>query len=338
MFENERHFARTHFEHGARALAACAGITKTGIEETGIVHAKLSDQGIERHHLGGVAWRHLHRFFRRENVELVGIEDQALVGARRHRLPEVEHAVAGAAFDIDQAGVALGAIADDAAGAERAGQIDADGDAVIHVGVVRIHQPLARVQFAQGDGVQLRMAVAETDLAQPRAFPHQDRKSARRNFGVQWPMIARLDAIEAAHFVGDDAGEDVEPSGRTFRIGRGRHIVRQRQAFQQRHDIDAAGFQDRAIGEREFVQLQFVDAPGHRGRAGQEAGAHAIGDIAQAQIETGGLDLVGLEFDRRQYPTVCGQLRDHPIWQNALVVQGEIECHGVFTLCLRGPI
>ena len=112
-------------------------------------------------------------------------------------------------------------------------------------------------------------------------------------------MIAGLDAVEAAHFVGDDAGEHVEPSGRAFRIGGGGNVVGQRQAFQQRHDIDAAGLQHGAVGEREFVQLQFVDAPSHRGRAGQKARAHAIGHLAQPQIEARRLDLVGHEIGGR---------------------------------------
>ena len=48
--------------------------------------------------------------------------------------------------------------------------------------------------------------------------------------------------------VGDHAGEHVEPAGRAFRIGGGRDVGRQRQAFEQRHDVDAAGLQHRAVG------------------------------------------------------------------------------------------
>src|SRR6185312_6049184 len=36
MLEDERHFARAHFEHGARAQSAGARIAETGIEEAGI--------------------------------------------------------------------------------------------------------------------------------------------------------------------------------------------------------------------------------------------------------------------------------------------------------------
>ena len=91
------------------------------------------------------------------------------------------------------------------------------------------------------------MAVAEADLRQPRALAHQHRKGARRYLRIERAVIAGFDAVEAAQLVGDHAGEHVEPSGRAFRIGGGGNLVGQRQAFQQRHDIDAAGFQHRAV-------------------------------------------------------------------------------------------
>ena len=87
------------------------------------------------------------------------------------------------------------------------------------------------------------------------------------DLGIERAVIAGADAIEAARAVGDHAGEHVEPAGRAFRIGGGGDIGRQREAFEQRHDVDAAGFQHRAVGERDLVQLQFVDALGDRGVA-----------------------------------------------------------------------
>ena len=112
-------------------------------------------------------------------------------------------------------------------------------------------------------------------------------------------MIAGVDAVEAARLVGDHAGEDVEPAGRAFRIGGGGDVVGQRQAFDQRHDVDAAGLQHRAVGQLDLVQLQLVDALGdRRARPGQEARAHAIGDLAEPQVEARRLDLVGREVAR----------------------------------------
>src|SRR5258707_14985262 len=117
------------FEYGTRTFPAGPGITKTGIEEAGIMHAELADQGIERPHLGGVIRRHLHGFLGGEDVELAGIEDQAAVRARRDRLPELSDRIAAAAVDIDHTGVALGAVADKAVGV-RATEIDAERHAI----------------------------------------------------------------------------------------------------------------------------------------------------------------------------------------------------------------
>ena len=78
------------------------------------------------------------------------------------------------------------------------GQIDADRDAFAHVGVVGVDEPLARVQVAQRIGAEQRMAAAETDLRQPRAFAHQHRESARADLGIERAVIAGLDAVEAA--------------------------------------------------------------------------------------------------------------------------------------------
>src|SRR5437763_191454 len=85
VLEDERHLARAHFEHGARAAAAGARIAETGIEEAGVMHPELADKRIERHHLGGVIGRHLHGLLGRQNVELVGIENEVAVVAGRAR-------------------------------------------------------------------------------------------------------------------------------------------------------------------------------------------------------------------------------------------------------------
>ena len=155
------------------------------------------------------------------------------------------------------------------------------------------------MQVAQRLGAEQGMAAAETDLRQPRTLAHKHWKSERTDLGIKRPVVAGFDTVEAAHLIGDHAGEHVEPAGRAFRIGGGGNVVGQRQAFEQRHDIDAAGLQHGAVGKREFVQLQFVDTPGHGGRSGQEAGAHAIGHLAEPQIEAGWLDLVGHEVGGR---------------------------------------
>ena len=134
------------------------------------MHPEFADQGIERHHLGGVIRRHLDGFFRGENVELAGIENQAAVRPCRDRLPEFTDRIAAAAVDIDHAGVALGAVADEAAGI-LAAEIDAQRDAVDKVGIVGIDQPLQIVQRVELVGIEDGIAGAKADLAEaiPRA-------------------------------------------------------------------------------------------------------------------------------------------------------------------------
>ena len=91
------------------------------------------------------------------------------------------------------------------------------------------------------------------------------------------------------------------PPGRAFRIGDAGHARGELDALQQRHDIDAAGLQHRAVGEIDLVHEDGGELVLHRRiRAGQEARAHAPGDRAQTQIEAGGLDLRLLDLLRRQ--------------------------------------
>src|SRR5258706_9257576 len=101
VLEDERYFARAHFQDSAGALPAGTGIAEAGIEEAGIVHAEFADQRIERYHLGGVIRRHLNRFFRGENIKLAGIENQAAVGPPRHPLPKPTPAERPPAIAID---------------------------------------------------------------------------------------------------------------------------------------------------------------------------------------------------------------------------------------------
>ena len=187
------------------------------------------------------------------------------------------------------------------------------------IGLGVVGQPLLVVQCAKRSAVEDRVPAPEADLRQPRALAHQHRKCLRADLGVKRAVIAGVDAVEAARAVGDHAGEHVDASGRAFRIGGRRHVVRQRQAFEQRHDVDAVGFQHRAIGQRDLVQPQLGDALGDRGlRPGQEARAHPIGHLAEPQVEARRLNLIGREFARGTNPAALRQLGDHVIGQDAL--------------------
>lgn len=175
---------------------------------------------------------------------------------------------------------------------------------------------MQRVEFV---GSEDRIADPEADLAEPRALTQQHGKRLRADLGIEWAVIAGADHVEAAGAVGDHAGEDVEPAGRTLRVGRGDDLRRQRQAFQQRDDIDAIGLQHRAVGEVDLVQLQLVDALGNGGvGAGQKAGADPVGDIAKAQVEARRLDLALDKVIGRQNEASIGHLRDHAVGQNSI--------------------
>ena len=255
-------------------------------------------------------------------------------GRAGDRLPEFTDRIAAAAIDIDHAGVALGAIADEAVGV-LAGEIDTERYAIGKIGVVDIDQPLGIVQRIEFVGVEDRITGAESHLRQPRSLAQQHRKRLRADLGIERTVIAGADHVEAARAVGDHAGEHVEPPGGTLRIGGGHDLRRQREALQQRHDVDAIGLQHRAVGEIDLMQFQFVDALGHcRARTGQKTGAHAIGDIAEPQIEARGLDLA---FDKgigRQDQPRIRHRRDHAVGQNSVGVGRKRERHGAV---LGGP-
>ena len=87
--------------------------------------------------------------------------------------------------------MALGAIADEPVRRPSPDEIDADRDAFADIGVVGIDQPLARMQRrASASRVEQRVAAAEADLRQPRAFAHQHRKGARADLGIKRAVIA----------------------------------------------------------------------------------------------------------------------------------------------------
>jgi hypothetical protein len=93
------------------------------------------------------------------------------------------------------------------------------------------------------------------------------------------------------------------------------------EALQQRHDVDAAGFQYRATAQRNLVQLELRDALRDRGVPRQEARAHPIGGGAEPQVEARGLDLIGRKVARGHNPTRARERRDHPVGQDSSVGQ-----------------
>ena len=162
------------------------------------------------------------------------------------------------------------------------------------------------------------MAGAEAHLRQPRSGADKHREGTRADLKIERSLVTGGDGIKASAAIGDDAGEDVEPAGRALGIGRGTDRSRQVEAFEQRDDVDAAPLQHGPIGEVDLVQLQLRDALGDGlARAWQEAGAHAIGDFAQPQIEARRLHLVEVEGPGGGDAAVDGQPLDLPRRQDA---------------------
>ena len=105
-------------------------------------------------------------------------------------------------------------------------------------------------------------------------------------------MVTGLDAIKPARLIGNHAGKDIEPPGGAFRIGGRRDVGRQCQAFHQRHDVDAPGFQHGAVAQTNLMQLEFRNPLFDRcAGARQEARANPVRHRSEAQIEARRLDL-----------------------------------------------
>ena len=123
-------------------------------------------------------------------------------------------------------------------------------------------------------------------------------------------MIVGPDAVELGTLVCDQAGEHVDPADRALGVGDRGGALLKRQAFEQRHNVDAALLQYGAgIVELELMHGERVDLVlNRRARAGQEASAHPVHAGAKAQVQARRLQLVGLDrLARADLATVLDQ-------------------------------
>ena len=195
------------------------------------------------------------------------------------------------AVEIDEAGMRLGAVAGERA--RLGAQIDREGEPAIdhrravderRLGVELVHLGIG----------QPRVAGAEADLVEPQPRAHQHRERARTDLGIERAGMAGGHAVELGAAIGDGAGEQVEPAGGGFGVGDRLHARGQGEALHQRDEVDAALFQHRAGAELHAVHAELVEPVGDGAiAAGKERGAHAVGHRAEAQVEAGGLHLVG---------------------------------------------
>ena len=54
VLDQERHLVRAHLQDGAAAAALGLGRAEAGIEEPGVMHPELADEGVVGDHLGGM--------------------------------------------------------------------------------------------------------------------------------------------------------------------------------------------------------------------------------------------------------------------------------------------
>ena len=149
------------------------------------------------------------------------------------------------------------------------------------------------MQPAQGRIAEPGRAAPDAELHQARAGAHQDAEGARRDLGKERTLVALADAVEFGAVVGDHPGEDIEPAGRALRVGGRRSAFAQRHIFEQRNDINAVLFENGAPRQVDAVHREEFELVAHaRPRAGQKARPHPIGNLAEPQIDAGGLDLI----------------------------------------------
>src|SRR5690606_7692911 len=109
-------------------------------------------------------------------IELVRVENKPFARADMERVPEVEHVIRRAAIDIDDARMALGAIADEPSFRSRV-EIDGKREAAVYIGLA-IDDPHLSMKLSQLGVGMARLPVTEADLGEPRAGAHQDREGA----------------------------------------------------------------------------------------------------------------------------------------------------------------
>src|SRR5690606_26654773 len=307
-------------------------MAETRIEEAGIVDAKFADEWIVRRHLCCIVGRHMNRFTRDKDVELVRIKNEFAAPADVKRLPKVVNFLGGPLVDVDHRSVMFAASSDQAVAFPA--EIDGEGGAPICAArCLGGNERLAVMQRLQFVLVQQWLALAEADLRKARARADDDRESARADLKEQLSLIAGRDLVEFLRPVGHDTREDVEAAGGAFRVGRSRDIRRKREVLGQRHDVNAAGLKNRAgLGQLHLVQLQPIEFFENGAvRAWKEGRAHTIGLRAKAKVQTGRLDLVSIKGTRRGHGTCVKKCSYVAIRQNTRLTH-------VKTSCLTGEV
>ena len=181
-----------------------------------------------------------------------------------------------------------------------AAEVEAEEEPVVdgHVAgvdglAVAEQQGLAPVEVAQVVVGELGAADGEAELVEAQVLAHPDGEGQRHDLEVEVAGVTRGHLVEAVAAVGDDPGEDVEAAGRALGVGLAGHARRQGQALLQRDEVRPVGLEHGALPvEVELVDHVVLHPLGHGVPPGQEAAPDAVGHLAEAQVEAGGLDVL----------------------------------------------
>ena len=136
----------------------------------------------------------------------------------------------------------------------------------------------------------------QAQLVEPGTRSHQDREGLGRDLDEGGAPVAVDHVVEGRLVVGEQAHEHVQPAGGALGVGPGRDAGGQGQGLLQLGDIDAAPFLHGASRQVDLVHDHVRQAIGYGAAGpGQEGCADPPGAPAQAQVQAGGLDLVGVE-------------------------------------------
>ncbi len=313
MLQSERRLVTAHLEHAARACATGFGPAETGVEEARVMHPELADHGEIGRHLGGMGGRNRHRLAADENVEGAGVENDA-AGAGAQLLPELGRVVPAHAVEVDDRAVGLRAVADE--GAIPRHQIDREAES-FGDHRRRVDQRARHVERPQRFVGQDGVTPAKTHLVQPHARPHEHRKRARADFGIERTLVAGRNPVELDSAVGDGAGEKIEPPRRGFGVGHGLHVSGKGEAFGERNNVDAALLQHRPRPEFDPVHLEIRQPIGHApAMTGEKRGANAVGDGAETKVDRSRLDLGGVDCGLGGKSARTDESTNLVVWEN----------------------
>ena len=150
------------------------------------------------------------------------------------------------------------------------------------------------VDLAQLVGTEGGDSALEAQLAQPVAAFQSHREGERGDLQPEPARVARRRLIEARVVGRQDAREQVTAPGRRARVEARVDVRGQPQLLVEGHEVHDPALEHGAGAlQAEFANRQAFDAALDGGLPRQEAGAHAVGDRSQPQVEAGGLHLLG---------------------------------------------